>query len=87
MFFQIQNFKLAVIPPQKSINLLTIYPKDNILRDLKLESGLILSTNISDVTVSLLIYNGKLTKVRERKTKQKNLFIFFSSRHCKVFIK
>ncbi|KAK6637148.1 hypothetical protein RUM44_007562 [Polyplax serrata] len=66
LYFQIKNFKSLVIPPKKLVTLLTLLPNDNYSKDFKLESGLVLSTNVSDVIAPLLVYNGKLTKIFPR---------------------
>ncbi|KAL0273053.1 UNVERIFIED_CONTAM: hypothetical protein PYX00_005821 [Menopon gallinae] len=62
-YFEIKKFKPLIIYPRKSADLFTIAEKETNTRDIKLESSLILYTNISDITVPVLSYNGKLTKI------------------------
>lgn len=58
-----KKFKSVVVPPNKSAVLLSISPKENSLKNIKLNSQLVIHTNVSDVLVPVLSYNGKLTKV------------------------
>lgn len=62
-YFQIKKFKPMVIPPDKSVAILTISARENTLKNLKLNSQLVLHTNISQVAIPVLSYNGKLTKI------------------------
>lgn len=63
MFLQVKKFKPVIVSPNQQVVLLTILPKEGNFKNLKIESGLVLHTNISEVTVPLLMYNGKLNTV------------------------
>lgn len=43
--------------------MLTISAKENSLKNVKLDSQLVFHTNVSQVSIPVLSYNGKLTKV------------------------
>ncbi|KAJ4441386.1 hypothetical protein ANN_11241 [Periplaneta americana] len=62
--FTIQNFSPTILAPGEKVVLfqLTI-KKETIESELKLESNLLLHTNISTVSIPLLCYNGRLMKV------------------------
>ncbi|XP_023015828.2 transmembrane protein 131 isoform X1 [Leptinotarsa decemlineata] len=61
LYFKIETLTPKVLRPSEETNIFNIKLKSNIrLSDLQLHSHIILRTNISDVTVPLLSYNGKL---------------------------
>ncbi|KAK4886769.1 hypothetical protein RN001_003040 [Aquatica leii] len=60
-FFNILSFKPVILQPQEEITIFTLNLKnDAALSNLKLNSCIILTTNISTVELPLLSYNGKL---------------------------
>jgi hypothetical protein len=60
-YFKIENFKPLTLKPQHENTVFTIRLKSGIHpTDLKVNSYIIVRTNISDVTIPLLSYNGKL---------------------------
>lgn len=61
LYFKIQDLSPKILKPGEEANLFNIKLKNNIrLSDLQLHSHIILKTNISNVRVPLLSYNGKL---------------------------
>lgn len=62
--FQIKNFKSHILQPNESAVLFELtLNSDAVSSDLKLKTFLNIHTNISNVEVPLLSYNGKLTLV------------------------
>ncbi|KAF5302357.1 hypothetical protein FQA39_LY10396 [Lamprigera yunnana] len=60
-FFNILSFKPVILQPQEELTIFTLNLKNNAaLSNLKLNSCILLTTNISTVELPLLSYNGKL---------------------------
>uniref|UniRef100_A0A1Y1KYZ8 Uncharacterized protein n=1 Tax=Photinus pyralis TaxID=7054 RepID=A0A1Y1KYZ8_PHOPY len=60
-YFNILNFKPVILQPQEELTIFTLNLKiDTSLSNLKLNSCIVLTTNISTVELPLLSYNGKL---------------------------
>lgn len=71
--FQIKGFEQKILPPGKSVDLLTFGLRDGcteLCREQRIDSSLILSTNISEVVIPVRIYDGRYNLV---------IFFFFSS--------
>ncbi|RZB94452.1 hypothetical protein BDFB_002062 [Asbolus verrucosus] len=73
-FFKIEHFKSIILKPQQEVNIFTIKLRSGVqTTDLKVNSYIIIKTNISDVTIPLLSYNGKLQVYLPFKSKDYSL--------------
>lgn len=61
VLFQIENFKPSILKPEQEVIIFTIKLKNGVsMGDLRVNSFISIKTNISDVIVPLLSYNGRL---------------------------
>lgn len=64
MFLQLTNFNSVVLKPGEELNVMSLKLKSGIsLSEVKVNSYILVKTNISDVYIPLLSYNGKLELV------------------------
>ncbi|KAG5882529.1 hypothetical protein JTB14_038140 [Gonioctena quinquepunctata] len=90
LYFKVEILTPKVLRPSEEMNIFNIKLKSNIrLSDLQLHSHIILKTNISNVMVPLLSYNGKLKVLLPFKSKDYSLdigLIGFDSRKDVYFM-
>ncbi|XP_044255531.1 transmembrane protein 131 [Tribolium madens] len=73
-YFKIENFKPILLKPQQESTIFTIKLKNGIqITDLKVNSNIIIKTNVSELFIPLLSYNGKLQVYLPFKSKDYSL--------------
>ncbi|KAJ3658654.1 hypothetical protein Zmor_010381 [Zophobas morio] len=73
-YFKIESFKPLILKPQQETTIFIIKLKNAVhISDLKVNSYITVKTNISDITVPLLSYNGKLQVYLPFKSKDYSL--------------